>query len=348
MKRKCSSKNHDCICEREAIGQKILVVGGWKGINETNEVIDLENGKFTCPIPSVHMGSFASGGIINGLPLVCGGQIKVEYEDNTYSNIRHCYKLQHGHWINVHNLTRFDYASLGTGDLVVENQLLLSGISSYGKNSSYNELIGLNSTSNIADTPVAIDNHCIVRLNKTHFMSSGGDSNRTRVNWSYFYNIETDVWSFGPLLNHARSHHGCSMITLGGVDYVFVLGDTESFGSFEYLSLSDIEAGWTIVELDEPYYYISSVTLIRQNNNTGFYIVSNKGIYDLLCDGDQSPPSCQVIDIENTRANFNSWTKTIIPIDEDLANELCPKLCANHSDCSGDKVSFILEFDANM
>ena len=326
--------NHKCICEQEAQGQKILVIGGWNGIKETTEVIDLENGNFTCTIPPVQIGGHASGGIINGIPLVCGGQIEVE---DRFSNIRHCFKFQNNTWTKIHTLPRDDLVNLGTGDLIIKNQLLLSGMENNFYSSCNNELIGLNSTSKISDIPVDLDSHCITRLNESHFMTTGGYSyshsmySVVMVNLTYFYNIETDIWSPGPPLNHPRIKHGCSMITLNGLNYVVVLGSgsmqrswrgsEEAMNSFEYLSLSDIEAGWTDVKLSM---YFGGNTLIRQNNNNGFYIVSNRGIHDLVCNGDQSPQSCQLMTIENTRADFDSWGKTIIPIDENLANELCP------------------------
>ena len=58
-----------------------------------------------------------------------------------------------------------------------------------------------------------IDFHCMVQLNSTTVMVIGGTQGReSQSPKTYFFNMESKVWSEGPQLHYGRSGHGCATI----------------------------------------------------------------------------------------------------------------------------------------
>jgi hypothetical protein len=77
------------------------------------------------------------------------------------------------------------------------------------------ELVSLSGVIPGPDLPVLTLDHCLVKLNETTILMTGGGSkgwqsqyNRNSV---YFYNIDAGVWTQGPNMLHARRAHGCSL-----------------------------------------------------------------------------------------------------------------------------------------
>ena len=220
------------------------------------EILDLNNHHFQCnedlPDYPIKMNSGA-GGLVNGIPMICGGAPEWQF----YNAYQDCFKLQpeakSNEWKKVgRGLDRPVYA-MGSGNVVLKSRLLINGGNRDLHFLKSSHLIGLDSTLlNLPDMPKAIMNHCIVQINETHLIVTGGNlapSCDIETNKTFLYNTRTGVWSNGPDLIQARTYHGCSKIIFNGKPIVLVTGGAsnghaDNIKTVEFLDLSAPNAQW--------------------------------------------------------------------------------------------------------
>lgn len=104
-----------------------MVTNGWENgvilINKT-EILDFKNPGFECSGPDFPVAMAAGGGgIVEGVPLLCGGLTFIENADRI---LDHCYKLTSGKWQKIKNLKNPIYA-FGSGNVVIRDKLLING-----------------------------------------------------------------------------------------------------------------------------------------------------------------------------------------------------------------------------
>jgi hypothetical protein len=75
------------------------------------------------------------------------------------------------------------------------------------------------------DTPKPVSGHCLVQINETTIlMTGGGGSNET-----YFFNVNTSNWTQGPNMIENRTFHSCGIFYLNKQLTVLVAGNSLIF-----------------------------------------------------------------------------------------------------------------------
>ena len=234
------------------IGSKILIVTGDPLDNGINmEIVDVEDSSFTCQFEAFPVRLYgATGGLINGLPFLCGGV----YDDDPYIS-NDCYKMTGaGSW------TKDETASLntgrlfaGTGSVVIENQLILSG--GVGEPGILNS-IEMVSPDTVASTPsvelpTGFLGHCLVKWDESTVMVIGGvdvlQETQVHRTETLLIDVVSNTWSAGPILNTGRSLHACGEIEIMGTPYIVVSGGifVDDYRiSTEILEKDNVENGW--------------------------------------------------------------------------------------------------------
>mgnify|MGYP001398674993 CR=1 FL=1 len=206
------------------IGSKILIVTGSPfddGINM--EIVDVEDSSFTCQFESFPVRLYgATGGLINGLPFLCGGY-------NIYFS-NDCYKMTGaGSW------TKDETASLntgrifaGTGSVVIENQLILSGGFGRTREPGLLNSIEMVSPDTAASTPsvelpTGFELHCLVKWDESTVMVIGGvdvlQETQVHRTETLLIDVVSNTLSAGPILNTGRSLHACGEIEIMATKY---------------------------------------------------------------------------------------------------------------------------------
>ena len=88
---------------------------------------------------------------------------------------------------------------------------------------------------------------CVVTVNSTTMLLTGGLEPSQYGKRTWFYDIEKEIITEGPQLMEKRWSHGCAMLRMGETDAIIVAGGyngSEYFSSVEILDLSKIEKGW--------------------------------------------------------------------------------------------------------
>ena len=160
--------------------------------------------------------SYAAGGIVNGIPIICGGANSTIYDNNTETILtvyQNCYEFKKRAWKKTEKSLDVPKYNLATGNLVIKDKLLIHG----GQTDEHNfvnssELIGLNTQSSNDTLPVS--GHCIIMINETYFMVTGGmipDGNGsfTVTNKTFFCRTDLKNCIPGTPLNHQRTAHSC-------------------------------------------------------------------------------------------------------------------------------------------
>ena len=146
---------------------------------------------------------------------------------------------------------------MGVGNVVINKKLLLSG-GSPSSSSRSSVLIDVSSSESIEDLPIGISGHCMVLLNTTHYMVTGGSVfNGNRMDKSsktFIFDLTSQHWSDGPSMLEPRTSHGCVHMMLGDKPIIWVTGgngDGSHLGSgynhlqtTEYLDLHNLGEGW--------------------------------------------------------------------------------------------------------
>ena len=139
----------------------LLFVTGDKQESES-EVVDIqENSSYCRSLPDYPLKArYASGGILNGQPLICGG---VE-ESNTATNECYAYNATSLTWALFANMTHKRYGASGV--TLDDKRFLIMGGSGQTNDNSTSEYILLNRTVVAGPiTPyIGLEWHCLVRL----------------------------------------------------------------------------------------------------------------------------------------------------------------------------------------
>ena len=201
----------------------ILIIGGNQ--NQT-EVIDLTDFSLTCTSAFGELESIrrmAVGGLINGTPIVCGGE-----------DISDCIVFGDTQIEKINLMeNRHRSASVLLNDT---NFWILGGHFSSGCYNS-TELITLNADDSVSgpELPVELDSACAVKFNDSHIYLTGGyysiDGSWADKVW--IYNMFDSSWTKGPSMSGARSVHGCTVfdqsliVVAGGWNYDTALSSVE-------------------------------------------------------------------------------------------------------------------------
>ena len=230
---------------------------------------------FNCDLPDfpTEIG-YAAGGIVNGIPTICGGafsNISDDGSETILTKYKDCYAFQNRAWNKAGKSLVEPKFYFGTGNVVIKDKLLIHGgltediqdmTFSFADSS---EWIGSNTQSSPLHTlPAAVGSHCNIRINNTHFMMTGGMvplgiaklTNDTNVTGNTYF-CQTDLkCSPGPRLNHPRKSHGCYQRTISGKQFLFVIGGyidnhiANSSHDVEFLDMSENSSKrqWTLGE----------------------------------------------------------------------------------------------------
>ena len=286
------------------------------------EIVHLNNHHFQCKnVPQYPLKvRWGAAALIDGIPLICG----VLFLQYSWTDV--CYMLDEVNktWIlSANNFLRKPRADMGTGNLLVQNKLLFSGglTRNFLTNDTYvdfessNYLMGWNATAtDMPDMPYAVARHCIVQINETYFIATGGtigfgEHEQISTHKTFFYNIKKENWTSGPNLNINRTQHGCAKVILGilgNKTIVIVSGGYGRYGnaenhstskSVEFLDLSKSQAKW-IIGKSLPVGFIDHVMVCASKT---VYITgltteknSNTSIMELKCP-DNSIMSCHFV-----------------------------------------------------
>ena len=241
------------------------------------EIVDLNNPDFHCtglsdfPI-SV---AYAAGGIVNGIPIICGGAnstfdrsvINNEKSEKIHTVSKDCYAFdfEERKWTKKKSLEldvpKFD---LGTGSLTINDELLIHG----GKKDGHSFI---NDDYSFANGALTVSGHCNLMINRTHFMMMGGTipydnrgHKRHKVTENtYFCHVDLKKCIPGPPLNHPRKAHGCYKRTFQGKQQLNVIGGfkdehkIESISDVETLVLGEEVERWKMGEYSfDPFTYL--------------------------------------------------------------------------------------------
>ena len=229
-----------------------MIVTGYSDDGINMEIVDVEDSSFTCHFESFPVRLYgATGGLINGLPFLCGGYY---YDEAPYIS-NDCYKMTGaGSW------TKDETASLntgryfaGTGSVVIENQLILSG--GFGEPGLLNsiEMVSPDTAASTpsVELPTGFQGHCLVKWDESTVMVIGGaDDLQGARTETLLINVVSNTWSAGPILNTGRSLHACGEIEIMGTPYIVVsgggAGDNNDviLKSTEILEKDNVENGW--------------------------------------------------------------------------------------------------------
>ena len=219
-----------------SVGSVVMIVTGSDETNKSKnaEIFDIASG-MVLKCPKIQPFPFdrlygASGGIVDGSPMICGG-----YSPTDPQSVTTCHSLnQNGHWIEDQTST-VNPGRGNSGSVVMQNQLLMVGGSTPGIPQDYqstwlNSIVALKP--NTRPTTLAIqlplgylDKSCVVPWNdETFFVIGGESSEKNRERRTYFVNIENERVTPGPALHRSRRDHGCSEIMVQGQPYIIVGG----------------------------------------------------------------------------------------------------------------------------
>ena len=186
-----------------------------------NQVVDLKSGKIFSMAPLGTRTGGATGGLLDGLPVICGG-------DN---DMIHSIAKDQSKFLGQLSVERSRAASV----VLSNNTLWVTG----GKDQSGNlikttEFVTKDGqTSQGPDLPLPLESHAIVPLNNGTFILIGGNS------WSsetHFYE-EKKGWRSGPNLKKGRRGHTAGVLTdrVSTKTYIVAVGGHGACCSLEYL-----------------------------------------------------------------------------------------------------------------
>ena len=328
------------------VSTKILVVTGGK---LTTEIIDLENSSFGC----TKVGKFpkylyfASGGLVDNIPMVCGGT------DGKDLDIfeKACYTLQEngGAWKEDKTATLIrEKQNFISGSVVSQNKLFIPEF--VGKKGTYSkhlnfEMVAPNKKSETLK-PMNIWGHlksyktytesCIVNWDANTLMLIGGQESQVYPPYwkdTFFINMGNKTVTPGPKLMERRSEHACHEMTVKGESFIIVTGGYGQSGwlkSTEFLSKSSLGKGWQKGNkgLDSPVALVGH-QMVASYDKTKLYTIGgkedettpNKKIYQLSCD-DKLMTKCKWTEMP-TKLKEGRFGHVVFPISNKLTKKLC-------------------------
>ena len=220
------------------IGSKILVITGSSLNDGPNlEIVDIKDSNYHCTkvasFPIRLLG--ATGGLINGTPLVCGGNDATNRKYPTSD----CFVLDNSGtgWSKKGGLLEpRRYA--GGNSVVINGTLILSG--GYGSAGPLTSIEMVSPDASAVklsvDFPKGLYGHCQVQWDNTTVMIIGGYDGSSSAA-TYFVDVDSEMID-GPTLNTARRYHSCGELLITtdtGTDAYIVVTGGQNLKSTEIL-----------------------------------------------------------------------------------------------------------------
>jgi len=310
------------VTEPTGSSHKILITTGYPyEVGNITKIIDPTNENFACNLPAypIKMEGGVGGIVEDDIPLICGGFTSFG------PLIYECYKLIDKNWEPA-GMLETGRSSMGTGNVVIDNQLLLSG--GYdGSRLHQTSLMDTISTLNLKDMPTALDGHCIVKLDRSKILLIGGwDDKSMQSSETLIFDLENQQWSDGPRMRQGRTGHGCVKSNLGGKPIIWVTGgyDRKSrLQSTEYLE--DLDQGWKSGP-DLPY-TLSLHKMVASEDSKAVYVTGGGGrknngqLIEMKCSG-STPDTCAFKPSATTN-RVDRYHHIALPITDSVATKLC-------------------------
>ena len=316
--------------DRELIAHKVLITTGVSQkfgisdeIGQGTIIIDLKDDKIDCTLsdyPSTRM-HYGTGGIVEAeIPMVCGGY------DGDATFFKDCHKFLDNTWIAAGKIET-GRSSMGSGNIVINGNLLLSGGFVGTKDLDSSVLIDSSSTMELKDLPIEISTHCNVRMNSSHMMVTGGYSyDGGRRSETLLFDLTKEEWADGPSMRAERSSHGCAQMALGDKTIIWVTGGWDGSRSIQFTEyLEDLNQGWQSGP-DLPY-PLSSHRMVALEDFKSIYITGGDGrqnngeILQLQCSG-STPDTC-AFKPSALNVKVDRQAHIALPISNALADKLC-------------------------
>ena len=298
---------------------------GW-GYKST-EIIDLTCPTWQCKaeanlphIPFDRHTNFAVAGAIGDIVLFCGGEWSGGQD--YYAK---CFKLEDKAWKDHANL-ELGRSISGTGNVIINGKLLVSGGNLGTTPTKLTELVSPDGTiEKVQDLPTGKYAHCIIKINDSVILITGGMGGSSRKHTTIYQNIDQGgATPTGPKLLTKRSGHGCGMISIKSKDVAFVAGGEDDNGPLkttEYLVLGDEIPAWKsgpVLSVE-----VQFARLIPSRNKLSLFSIGGTDgttIEKLVCQ--DTPQSCQWEEI-GTQLKFARRGHVVVSIPATLAMQLC-------------------------
>ena len=299
---------------------------GW-GYKST-EIIDLTCPTWQCKaeanlphIPFDRHTNFAVAGVIGDIVLFCGGEWSGGQD--YYAK---CFKLEDKAWKDHANL-ELGRSISGTGNVIINGKLLVSGGNLGTTPTKLTELVSPDGTiEKVQDLPTGKYAHCIIKINDSVILITGGMGGSSRKHTTIYQNIDQGgATPTGPKLLTKRSGHGCGMISIKSKDVAFVAGGEDDNGPLkttEYLVLGDEIPAWKsgpVLSVE-----VQFARLIPSRNKLSLFSIGGTDgttIEKLVCQ--DTPQSCQWEEIGTQLKFARLGGHVVVSIPATLAKQLC-------------------------
>ena len=290
------------------LGSLILVATGrGSGYRDSSQVVDVSSTKSCAsltPYP-LKMG-YATGGVLNGSSLLCGGYA----HGQSYYRQSSCYIHQKSS-NNWRLLTNMNSARYHHASAMTNGGLWITGGYSSSKLSSTEFVFSNGSTVNGPNLPSGRYEHCMVTLDNGNIMILGGypSSNYKNV---LIFNPKDNTFTTGPSLLYNRFEFGCVLfmspmhnnrpvvLAAGGTNTAEILDYTHANAweqskhiypftigkSFKLIIISFISVG-SLPTIYDSFFY--GATALPSLSGDGAYLQYKQYFYELRC----SSTSCQ-------------------------------------------------------
>ena len=208
------------------------------------EFFDITNPALTCRLPNFPAKlAFSTAGFTADGPLLCSGY---DYDKN--NNIDSCYHINSATGQFEKTKVSLKYKRRYAASIVTNTGLWILG----GRANGYLKSTELVSATGVEDKnslPIALKDACIVKINATTGIFTGGWKNKA-LKSTYYLDLTNFNIKPGPDMISERYGHGCSSFTFNGHDIAIVSGgiaDSNSYlDSTEYLDTSKEDPKWKL------------------------------------------------------------------------------------------------------
>ena len=233
---------------------KLLVAYGYSGDQNTVEIVNLDpsHPELICDnLPNLPENRHAATGQLykGTLPTVCGGYgIGAGYFSD-------CHQFQNGTWNPIASMSgkKSQMESFVVSKDDEESFVVAGGW--YGEGLSTAESFDGQkwNEDQFEDLPEPVFRHCLVKVNNTMLISTGGRINSDYSGNTNVLNVLDNTWTPGPQLRDPRSEHTCGVMNwknpdTGSQEKVVVVaggvGDPGFVLSTELLFLDQFNSGW--------------------------------------------------------------------------------------------------------
>jgi hypothetical protein len=181
------------------------------------EVIDLESRTNVCknPIPFTLNVYGGIGGLgLDGRPLICGGTTN----ENCY-----LYDDDDDNWLQTFTMIQPRRQFSASSKSPYQNSsLMVTGVS-LGGPANTAEILTPTGWIQKPSMPIDVMYHCMVTINTTTVMVIGGKSPYFS-SLTFYFNVESETWTEGPMLNIGRAYHSCGLIQEARKNSIIVIG----------------------------------------------------------------------------------------------------------------------------